>query len=587
MNPGHNEPRLPPRETTSQGPFVATSEHPYQDAPSKRRRVEYQPTPPEEPPYQRGAQPTTYGIPPTPPNPPFRRDFQSVAPFQSSTPQFRSESGFTRYVPEESSCCPSQCPGKRCVRLRELIKDIVAEAHALDPPSRRESNVDPSSVPSTISSTDHLGPTEALEWVLERMRWQKAKQRDLLSSPAVVLPPPQRKPSYGSVQYGISASQEAMDRRLSAAEREERELRARTTPSQSFDGSRPFQASPNFDENWRTPSFPHEQLPGPQSPHRTASSSGSVFIPPQSPSMQAPQQHQQPPLRMLPSPSSLAYSHVLPPISSPTNSYQPSAHSSHLQDLQHQVSVKTLALQTLQREYDSLLQKLQRQQTKCSTLERKMEVTDQEINSLTDERERLSSQVATLEVQVEQLTKDRDEARHQMHATSAQYAQIVDMGGRIHAQGAEERKRWNSEKAALERRIIVLQGSTGGAGGGGGGGGGGGEASDIQGTARRQAPAAAEGPSQIAPAPAAPPEVADSDAMDTTEEQSEDSGQQETTDSIDDLRAEVLRLRGRTQALESTLRELRHDGRSVQEAAQAAGRSGERIQSAVDQLLGS
>ena len=148
---------------------------------------------------------------------------------------------------------------------------------------------------------------------------------------------------------------------------------------------------------------------------------------------------------------------TLPPIISPSVPAHGSAHSTHLQDLQHQVSVKSLAYATLQHEYDSLLQKLERQRTRCTALERKFEVSDAEINSLTDERDKLFTQIGELENQLEDLVKARDSARKEVVVNGAQYMRIVEMAGKLQAQSAAEKKEWEKEKRALEARIRQLE----------------------------------------------------------------------------------------------------------------------------------
>lgn len=165
---------------------------------------------------------------------------------------------------------------------------------------------------------------------------------------------------------------------------------------------------------------------------------------------------------MLPSPTSL----ILPappinhPSTSPPTAYSPAAAQvAHLQDLQHQVSVKTLALQTLQREYDNLLQKLERMRTKCATLEKKFEVSDVEINSLTDEKERLEKQVETLEKLLEEAQNARDEARSTSSEQASQYMKIMEMAGQLQAQATEERKKWETERARMLAKLAESESS--------------------------------------------------------------------------------------------------------------------------------
>jgi DNA repair exonuclease SbcCD ATPase subunit len=290
------------------------------------------------------------------------------------------------------------------------------------------------------------------------------------------------------------------------------------------------------------------------SPHRTASSSGSMFLPPQSP-MQAPQPSR---AGMLPSPSSMSFSNApsLPPISPPTTSLHTSAQAVHLQDLQHQVSVKTLAFQTLQREYDSLLQKLERQRTKCATLEKKFEVSDVEINGLTDEKEKLQAQVNVLESQVEDLQQSRDEARRQLVANGAQYMRIMEMANRLQAQGSDDKKRWETERCELEQRIKVLE-----------------EAMVI-------------GSGQ-------PIENAEHDMSDNTppsiilsHNPHLSPAPSTSTETINVLRVEIGRLRSRTQILEAALQTMREESISIQAAARQLVESGGKIETAAQGAVG-
>jgi hypothetical protein len=196
----------------------------------------------------------------------------------------------------------------------------------------------------------------------------------------------------------------------------------------------------------------------PQSPHPTPSS-GSIYTSSQSPRGMGASG------RLLPSPSSV---HNAPSLASVQAAYSPnsnqSAHSTHLQDLQHQISTKSLALTTLQREHDQLLAAYSRMQIRCQTLDKKSQVSDHEINTLTDEKIRLQSQVDAFEVQVEELVKARDEAQKQTTANGAQYMRIMSMSSKLQFQGAEEAKRykqdreaWERDREGLERRIEELE----------------------------------------------------------------------------------------------------------------------------------
>jgi hypothetical protein len=211
-------------------------------------------------------------------------------------------------------------------------------------------------------------------------------------------------------------------------------------------GGPPSLSSSLPDDNWRT----LEAMDPPNHPsHRRRLSSFSV------PPFESPNQAAQA-ARTLPSPSSL-HLHIPSNLAPTPPQVQSSAQSAHLQDLQHQVSVKSLALQTLQREYDALLQKLERQRVRSQTLERKFEVSDAEINSLTDEREKLTAQVQTLETQVEELQQSRDEARRMGTESASQYMKIVEMADRLQGKGVEDKKAWEKERQTLLGRIRDLE----------------------------------------------------------------------------------------------------------------------------------
>jgi hypothetical protein len=203
---------------------------------------------------------------------------------------------------------------------------------------------------------------------------------------------------------------------------------------------------------------PPDSAQPPPSPHPSASS-GSVYTSGQSPLGMGASG------RMLPSPSSL---HAAPSLPSVQGNYSPvstqSAHATHLQDLQHQISTKSLALTTLQREHDQLLAAYSRMQIRGQTLDKKSQVSDHEINTLTEEKIRLQSQVEAFEVQVEELVKARDEAQKQTTTNGAQYMRIMAMSSKLQIQGAEEAKRyktdretWERDREGLQRRIEDLE----------------------------------------------------------------------------------------------------------------------------------
>ena len=202
-----------------------------------------------------------------------------------------------------------------------------------------------------------------------------------------------------------------------------------------------------------------EQMPTSigQSPH--PSSASSVFGSAQSPMQSIPSS------LTLPSPPGAHF-----PRTGSSGSVQysptaaPSAHHTHLQDLQHQISTKTLALQTLQREHDQLLAAFSRSQIRCTALDKKSQVSDHEINTLTEDKIRLQQQVESMESQVRELMKSRDEVHQQSSADGAQWRQIMAMSSQLQLKGADdarrfkdERETWEEERDSLRRRIEELE----------------------------------------------------------------------------------------------------------------------------------
>lgn len=300
-----------------------------------------------------------------------------------------------------------------------------------------------------IPDTAEIGVAEALEWALYRLRWSNNELRNYLAKQTPPVAQLQNNPERLSPQ---SPPPQGMKRPSEPVNSDPASNRSQSRRP-SIQGSRLFPIAGTTDERWRN-ADQLEPSAAQAAHHRTTSiSAGPQFSRTESPS-NAPHS-----ALMLPSPTSLNL--PVPPgqpsISSPNSYPQSAAHAAHLQDLQHQVSVKTLALQTLQREYDSLLQKLERMRTKCATLEKKFEVSDAEINSLTDERERLEKQVETLEKQLEDTQNARDEARSTSAEQASQYMKIMEMAGRLQAQAAEDRRKWETERETLLSRVADLQ----------------------------------------------------------------------------------------------------------------------------------
>ena len=244
--------------------------------------------------------------------------------------------------------------------------------------------------------------------------------------------------------------------------------RARRERDERFnDQSRKLSPCQGYDESRRIDMFLPPPLPAAERRKSFASdvsrqqmtSSPPVAAPPASYITQPESPMQAPPsARHLPSPSSLnlsSSSQFLPPLS-PSYSGTKSPHTAHLQELQHQLSTKSLAHQILQGEHDKLLAAYSRLQTRCATLDKKSQVSDAEINNLAEDRVRLEGQVTVLESQVGELQFDRDEAHKQSAASCAQYMKILAMSAKLQAPGTADMKKWKADKEAWEKEKEAL-----------------------------------------------------------------------------------------------------------------------------------
>lgn len=81
--------------------------------------------------------------------------------------------------------------------------------------------------------------------------------------------------------------------------------------------------------------------------------------------------------------------------------------SAHIADLQHQVTLKSLALQTLQSEYASLLQKLQRERVKSQAFEKKFSIADAEVTELNEKISDLTELNALLTSEIQEYDRRR------------------------------------------------------------------------------------------------------------------------------------------------------------------------------------
>ncbi|KAJ9630704.1 hypothetical protein H2203_001228 [Taxawa tesnikishii (nom. ined.)] len=256
---------------------------------------------------------------------------------------------------------------------------------------------------------------------------------------------------------------------------------------------------------------------------------------------------------------------MLPPLASPATSALAlstvhavpisSATSAHLADLQHQVTLKTLSLQTLQSEYASLLQKLQRERTKIQAIEKKSAVAEEEINALTARNEDLADQVKALEAQLEEGDQKREHYHREFIAEKAQWVKMLEMGARIQVQGVEEQRNWVEEKARLLRRIQELEDSRGNA---------------------AHATAAAAAPADVTMGP--------EDAVHSTGTRPQHEATTPEAEIVR-LREEVHTLYRHIQSLHAALRRVKENDQALQEQIQASATNSAQIRGLVDEAL--
>ncbi|KAK6351602.1 hypothetical protein TWF718_004759 [Orbilia javanica] len=122
-------------------------------------------------------------------------------------------------------------------------------------------------------------------------------------------------------------------------------------------------------------------------------------------------------------------------------------------DLQHKLSTKTLALETLQKEHDRLLGAYSRQQTRSAAIQKKCSVADAEIVSLSAERDRLQEALDQSESQVQELTEQRDSINKRLVARVREYSSIVQLASQMESLSVAERKKWKDRDTLLRSKI--------------------------------------------------------------------------------------------------------------------------------------
>ncbi|KAL2074817.1 hypothetical protein VTL71DRAFT_8596 [Oculimacula yallundae] len=302
------------------------------------------------------------------------------------------------------------------------------------------------------------------------------------------------------------------------------------------------------------PPGPNRQLPSP--PGRSLSSPTSLNF--SSPSNSSYGSSSQNPSHLPPSGLHHAsMSSYLPPIA-PVHSPDPL--QAHASALQHEVSVQKIALSSLQDEHNNLLAALKRSQTRAIALEKKHTVSDTEIISLTEEKLRLQTQVIELERDVEELQRSRDEFRQAAVQEGAQYVEIVKRASRLEEVAGEERKGWNRMKLEMEQKIEALSGGR----------------MDFTSSASTQHP--------DNPTSSTDPRK-DFKTETSSDSQSTPHPYVTQRDSNPELEEEVQRLRTRCAEVESALRTVREESRSMESIVEALGLAGKSILERADRTL--
>ena len=318
-------------------------------------------------------------------------------------------------------------------------------------------------------------PVRTVQWILERLRYAKSDVTDVGHRTQLGYYNPQYASSSGVPSRTISPPSH-LKRASDRWDRDEYPKRPRSGASLD----QPYQLPSAYtqrDERGAPSEYgsrdqTHRPIYSPPPPAENAAGSGY----PRQGSPNMPNRG----IRSLPSPSSMAYQNSaaasLPPPTvhsenSPTMSYPPSgsihttttnsATSAHIADLQHQVTLKSLALQTLQTEYASLLQKLQRERVKSQTIEKKTSVADQEVNELTTRNEELTEQLRMLETQLEESEKKREMERAETAREKDQWGRMLEMSSRLQARNAKDRQQLVDEKTRLAQQVEQIRGGDG------------------------------------------------------------------------------------------------------------------------------
>ncbi|KAK3675213.1 hypothetical protein LTR78_004722 [Recurvomyces mirabilis] len=395
--------------------------------------------------------------------PTYPQDVQTPSIQAPSLPSFASFQKHTTRTDDadvdgpEIAPMAARLPCNTCTQLGPMVRNVAIAVAELDENVQMYCNK--AVTRSLDMPTD--GSVRTVQWVLDRLRYAKGDMVEAgrrVHAPAYFFPHP---PAPSTVPSRLD-SPPRMLKRSAMWEKDEysnvKRPRSGGSPGMAdsvmYDHRR---ASVDF--SGRSAYSPQAIESAPLSAYPRQGSPGRLFRP-------------------LPSPSSLAYPQSaaasLPPPTvhpgSPTMSYQAStsihtattdsATSAHIANLQHQVTLKSLSLQSLQSEYSTLLQKLQREKLKSQTIEKKTTVSEQEVNDLTGKNEDLSEQVVSLQSQLEESERKRDNERVETGKEKEQWSRMLDMSNRLQAKLAGERQGLAEERDHLRRVIQHLEQQT-------------------------------------------------------------------------------------------------------------------------------
>lgn len=179
-------------------------------------------------------------------------------------------------------------------------------------------------------------------------------------------------------------------------------------------------------------------------------------------------------IRLLPSPSSIVHTETgyapasrignspsPPPTSHNTSSSlhnvsTTSAASQHIANLEHQLTLKSLSLQSLQAEHTNLLQKWHRERVKTQAIEKKCIASDSEINDLAARNDELLEQVKGLELQLASAEQRRDQQTQLTTQEKDQWGRMLEMSGRLQQKAQQDCQRLQEENARLIKTLTSV-----------------------------------------------------------------------------------------------------------------------------------